>query len=74
MVTRKDPIMFKANPALIISWMVSFPEPKTIALGGVATGSINAQLAAKTTGIVKAYWRYTKRNLQLLQLLVKMLR
>ena len=34
--------------------MVNFPEPKTIALGGVATGSINAQLAAKTTGIVKA--------------------
>ena len=34
--------------------MVNFPEPNTIALGGVATGSINAQLAAKTTGIVKA--------------------
>ena len=34
--------------------MVNFPEPKTIALGGVATGSINAQLAAKTTGTVKA--------------------
>ena len=34
--------------------MVNFPEPKTIALGGVATGSINAQLAANTTGIVKA--------------------
>ena len=34
--------------------MVNFPEPKTIALGGVATGSINAQLAAKTTGMVKA--------------------
>ena len=26
------------------------PEPNTIALGGVATGSIKAQLAAKTTG------------------------
>ena len=29
------------------------PEPNTIALGGVATGSMKAQLAAKTTGIVK---------------------
>ena len=54
MVTRKTPIIFKANPALIISGMVNFPEPNTIALGGVATGSINAQLAAKTTGIVNA--------------------
>ena len=27
--------------------------PKTIAFGGVATGSIKAQLAARTTGIVK---------------------
>src|SRR5210317_657867 len=54
MVTRKTPIMFKANPAFIMSGMVSFPEPKTIALGGVATGNINAQLAAKTTGIVNA--------------------
>ena len=34
--------------------MVILPEPKTIAFGGVATGSINAQLAANTTGIVKA--------------------
>ena len=34
--------------------MVNFPEPNTIALGGVATGSINAQLAANTTGIVRA--------------------
>ena len=51
MVTKKTPIIFNANPALIISGMVNFPEPKTIALGGVATGSINAQLAAKQTGI-----------------------
>ena len=34
--------------------MVILPEPNTIAFGGVATGSINAQLAANTTGIVKA--------------------
>ena len=46
--------MFKAKPALIISGIVSLPEPKTIALGGVATGNMNAQLAANTTGIVRA--------------------
>ena len=46
--------MFNAKPALIISGMVILPDPKTIALGGVATGSMNAQLAANTTGIVKA--------------------
>jgi hypothetical protein len=34
--------------------MVNLPDPKTIAFGGVATGSINAQLAAKTTGMVSA--------------------
>ncbi len=32
--------------------MVSIPEPKTIAFGGVATGSMNAQLAASVTGTV----------------------
>ena len=37
-----------------MSGIVNLPEPNTIALGGVATGSIKAQLAAKTTGIVKA--------------------
>ena len=30
--------MFNAKPALIISGMVILPDPKTIALGGVATG------------------------------------
>ena len=48
------PIIFSAKPAFIISGIVSLPEPKTIALGGVATGSMNAQLAARTTGIVRA--------------------
>ena len=37
-----------------MSGIVNLPEPNTIALGGVATGSMKAQLAAKTTGIVKA--------------------
>jgi len=32
--------------------MLNLPEPYTIALGGVATGSIKAQLAAKQTGTV----------------------
>ena len=54
MVTKKIPIIFKAKPAFIISGMVSLPEPKTIAFGGVATGNMNAQLAARTTGIVRA--------------------
>ena len=31
-----------------------YPLAKTIAFGGVATGSMNAQLAARTTGIVRA--------------------
>ena len=37
-----------------MSGMVNLPEPKTMALGGVATGNMKAQLAAKTTGIVRA--------------------
>ena len=47
-------MIFSANPARIISGIVNFPDPNTIAFGGVATGSMNAQLAARTTGIVKA--------------------
>ena len=31
---------------------MSIPEPKTIAFGGVATGNMNAQLAASVTGTV----------------------
>jgi len=50
-VTKIIPITLRANPAFIISGMVNFPEPYTIAFGGVATGSMNAQLAASTTGI-----------------------
>lgn len=51
-MTRRIPMIFNAKPALIISGILNLLEPKTIALGGVATGSINAQLAANTTGIV----------------------
>lgn len=38
--------IFIQIPAFIISGMLRYPDPKTIALGGVATGNINAQLAA----------------------------
>ena len=40
-------------PALIIIAIVNLLEPYTMAFGGVATGNINAQLAAKQTGMVK---------------------
>ncbi len=39
-------IILMAIPALIIWGTLINSEPKTIALGGVATGNINAQLAA----------------------------
>ena len=48
--TRKMPTMLSIIPARTIFGIVSIPEPKTIAFGGVATGSMKAQLAAKVTG------------------------
>ena len=54
MVSKIIPIILRAKPAFIISGILIFPDPKTIAFGGVATGNIKAQLAAKTTGIVSA--------------------
>ena len=39
------------NPALAISAIRNSPELNTIALGGVATGIIKAQLAANAAGI-----------------------
>ena len=47
------PIIFKVIPAFIILGILSKPEPNTMALGGVATGSMNAQLAANVTGAAK---------------------
>tara|TARA_B100000035_G_C20854367_1_gene488897 strand:- start:12 stop:356 length:345 start_codon:yes stop_codon:yes gene_type:complete len=47
------PMMLSANPALIIVAIVNLLDPYTIAFGGVATGNINAQLAAKHTGTVR---------------------
>ena len=45
------PMIFSANPARIISGIVNFPDPNTMAFGGVATGSIKARLDANTSGI-----------------------
>ena len=52
-VTIIIPIIFRAIPALIILGIFKRPEPNTMALGGVATGNIKAQLAAKVTGAAK---------------------
>ena len=38
--------MFINKPVLIISLIFKYPEPKTTAFGGVATGSMKAQDAA----------------------------
>lgn len=46
-------VIFIRIPALIICPIVTLPDPKITALGGVATGSIKAQLAAKTTAKVR---------------------
>ena len=47
--------MFINNPALIMSGIRKWPELKTTALGGVATGSINAHDAAIVAGIMSKY-------------------
>ena len=43
----------KKKPARNISFISNLPLPNTTALGGVAIGSINAQLAAIVAGITK---------------------
>ncbi len=53
-MTTNIPIIFNINPAFIIVAIVNLPDPYTIAFGGVATGSIKAQLAASTVGIAKS--------------------
>ncbi len=45
-VNRIIETIFIQNPAFTISGILRYPEPKTTALGGVATGNINAQEAA----------------------------
>ena len=52
-VTTSIAIKFNPIPALIISLISTFPLPKITALGGVAMGNINAQLAAIVVGITK---------------------
>jgi len=47
------PIRFKANPSRIMRVVENFPVPKTTALGAVATGSMNAQLALRTAGSIR---------------------
>ena len=42
-------------PVLVISGMVKYPEPKTTAFGGVATGNINAHDAAMVADTNKTY-------------------
>ena len=46
-------IMFNQKPTLIISFILMTPDPKIIAFGGVATGSMNAQDAAMVAPIIK---------------------
>ena len=46
---------FNRNPYLNMSGIFKQPEPKTIALGGVATGSINAQEADTDAATINTY-------------------
>ena len=62
-VTTKTEIKLSINPALIILLIFTFPLPKTTALGGVAIGSINAQLAAIVVGITKIRGKWVDLNL-----------
>ena len=50
MVIRMAPIRLRANPARDIAGMVTHPLPKTMALGGVATGNMNANDAERVAG------------------------
>lgn len=49
MITNNAKI-FSTKPILTISLILIKPEENTIALGGVPTGNINAQLAASVNG------------------------
>lgn len=51
---------FNKNPTFAIWAMVIRPDEKTIALGGVPTGSIKAQLAAKVIGIQSCKMLYSE--------------
>src|SRR5690606_16093681 len=51
-LTMTVPIRFRSRPARIIDWIFRWPVANTMALGGVATGIMNAQLAAMAPGTV----------------------
>ena len=53
LVTTREEIKFNPKPVLTISLISIFPLPKITALGGVAIGSMKAQLAAIVVGITK---------------------
>ena len=48
-------IKFIQNPVLTISDILMYPELNTMAFGGVATGNIKAQLAARQDDIISPY-------------------
>ena len=52
MVIRIAPRKLRKNPALDIFGMVTQPLEKTMALGGVATGSMKAQDADRVAGTI----------------------
>ena len=49
----KAPRRLRTSPSLAILLTVTSPVPKTTALGIVATGNMNAQLALIAAGIIK---------------------
>ena len=51
-VTIRIEIIFNHTPTLTIVDILRYPEPKTTALGGVATGNINAQDAARVAATI----------------------
>ena len=48
------PIRFNHSPPFAICGICTYPEPYAIAFGGVATGSMNAHVAAIATGIASS--------------------
>ena len=53
--TMTTPIMFSHTPARTICGILIVPVEKMIAFGGVATGNMNAQLAAIVIGTCLLY-------------------
>ena len=70
-VTTNTDTKFKTKPALIISSIFTLPLPNTTALGGVAIGSIKAQLAAIVVGITKIYGFTSKPTAKIISIGVK---